>query len=62
MGVIMKDRAKRRMRKAFDVIAEILTLGLRMRNKPRATVAADAIEGLRNGLPERDDPTVRDKR
>jgi hypothetical protein len=62
MGVIMKDRAKRRLRIALDIIADIVTFGLRQRNKPRATVAADAIEGLRNGLPERDDPTVRDKR
>lgn len=60
--MIMKDRAKRRLRIALDVIADILTLGLRARGKPRATQAADAIEGLRNGLPERDDPTIRDRR
>lgn len=61
MGVIMKDRAKRRLRIALDVIADILTLGLRARGKPRATQAAEVITNLRNGLPERDDPTIRDR-
>lgn len=58
----MRDRAKRRLRKALDVLAGIGTFILRSRNKPAANVAANVIDDIRVGLPERDDPTVRDKR
>ena len=58
----MRDRAKRRLRKALDVLAGIGAFILRTRNKPAANVAANALEELRIGQPERDDPTVRDVR
>lgn len=58
----MRDQAKRRLRKALDVLAGIGAFILRTRNKPAANVAANVIDDIRVGLPERDDPTIRDKR
>lgn len=58
----MREQAKRRFRKALDVLAGIGAFILRTRNKPAANVAANVIDDIRVGLPERDDPTVRDKR
>lgn len=58
----MREQAKRRLRKAFDYLSAGVSFFLRIRNKPNATIAADTLDTLRNGLPERDDPTIRDRR
>lgn len=59
----MRARAKRRLMTALDIIAEIVTLGLRKRGRARGVAVADTLDHLRNGLPEdRADPTVPDVR